>query len=219
MENPINIIIVDDHPIFRRGLASLLKEIPNTKVIAEASNGNEFLEILETKKPDFVFMDIKMPVMTGDEATKIALEKYPELKIVALSVFGDEEYLDTMIEAGVDGFLLKNSEKSEIEKAINMVLSGKNYFSDSLIALLTKKIYKKRQEQKAQKYDEVKLTSREIEILKLICQEYSNSEIAEMLHLSQRTIDSHRANLLSKIGTKKTIGLVLYAIKNQLIEI
>lgn len=212
----IEIIIVDDHKIFRNGLKLLLSEIDNVKVIAEASNGEEFLKIVEKNKPDIVFMDISMPVMDGIQATKKALEKNPELKIIALTTFGDENYLKKMIEVGAEGFLLKNADKEEFEKALKMVNEGSNYLSSELLISLTQKIldYKRIAKPKEEKFNK-----REMDILKLISKGYSNREIADTIYLSRRTIEGYRSKLLRKTETKNSIELVIYAIKNKIIEI
>jgi len=213
----IKIIIVDDHEIFRTGLKTQLNEIDNYLVIGEASNGVEFLELLETKKPDIVFMDIKMPEMDGIKATEAAVIKYPEIKIIALSMFGDAEYLQTILNVGAKGFLLKNVSGDEICKAVETLMKGFNYFSKEMLSLLTDKFLNKPSETKT--LQDADLSKREIEVLKLICQGYTNVEIGKKLFLSQRTIDGHRAKIISKTGTKNTVNLVIYAIKNKLIEL
>ncbi len=215
----IKIIIVDDHKIFRNGLKLLLNGIDNVEVIAEASNGKEFLIIVEKNKPDIVFMDISMPVMDGIQATQKALEKNPELKIIALTTFGDENYLQKMIEVGVVGFLIKNAEKEEFEKALKMVIEGNNYFSSELLIRLTKKILDYKRIDKPKEENSDKFNNREIEITKLISKGYSNQEIADTIYLSRRTIEGYRSKLLEKTETKNSVELVIYAIKNKIIEI
>lgn len=208
------VIIVDDHKMFRSGLRFLLSNIPNITVIGEASNGKEFLKMAENETIDIALMDINMPEMNGIEATRIAMEKYPDLKIIVLSMHGEEEYYDQMLEAGVKGFLLKNSDADELIAAIEAVLAGKSYFSQELLVniLDQKRLQKLRT-------DVVKLSTRELEVLKLICDGYSNAEIAEQLFISHRTVDRHRANLLSKTGCKNSTSLVMYAVKNKIVEI
>lgn len=208
------VIIVDDHKMFRSGLRFLLSNIPNITVIGEASNGKEFLEMAENETIDIALMDINMPEMNGIEATRIAMEKYPDLKVIVLSMHGEEEYYDQMLEAGVKGFLLKNSDADELIAAIEAVLAGKSYFSQELLVniLDQKRLQKLRT-------DAVKLSTRELEVLKLICDGYSNAEIAEQLFISHRTVDRHRANLLSKTGCKNSTSLVMYAVKNKIVEI
>ena len=126
MEKCLEIIIVDDHEIFRKGLAMVINKLKNTKIVAEAANGEEFLELIDKINVDIVFMDIEMPKLNGIEATKLALKKYPKLKIVALSMFGEEEYLLNMVDAGAKGFLLKNISKEDLYRAIQLISDGKN---------------------------------------------------------------------------------------------
>ncbi len=190
--------------------------ISGYKVIGEASNGKEFLELLKTTLPDLVLMDIAMPEMDGLEATKKALDLYPELKIVALSSYGDEIYYRQMIEQGVQGFITKSSNKEELEFAINTVVKGNNYFSQDLLKKVVIKISRK---DKLKEEEEIKLTRREKEILKCICLGLSNKEIARKLFISPKTVDNHRTNLLSKTSAKNTASLVMCAIKNNLIYI
>ncbi|GAB7088877.1 MULTISPECIES: response regulator transcription factor [Marinifilum] len=208
------VIIVDDHKMFRSGLRFLLSNIPNITVIGEASNGKEFLKMAENETIDIALMDINMPEMNGIEATRIAMEKYPDLKVIVLSMHGEEEYYDQMLDAGVKGFLLKNSDADELIAAIEAVIAGKSYFSQELLVdiLDQKRLQKLRT-------DTVKLSTRELEVLKLICDGFSNAEIAEHLFISHRTVDRHRANLLSKTGCKNSTSLVMYAVKNKIIEI
>jgi DNA-binding NarL/FixJ family response regulator len=211
----INIVIVDDHSLFRNGMKLLLSNTGKFNVIAEASNGKEFLDLLDKIVPDVVLMDIDMPEMDGIEATTKALELKPGLKIICLSMYGEEEYYYKMIEAGVCGFLLKNSEINEVKSAVTSVVSGGKYFSQELLYNVVKNI------KTTQTHQEVveNLSEREIEVLKQICIGLSNQEISEILHISKRTVDKHRANLLDKTNSKNTAHLVMYAIKNKLIDI
>jgi DNA-binding NarL/FixJ family response regulator len=222
--NKLNLALVDDHEIFRKGLVLLLKSIENVGNISEASNGKEFLEMIEEQEFDVIFMDVKMPIMNGIEATKLALLKKPSLKIIGLSMFGEEEYLESMIESGVEGFLLKKADLKEIEKAINLIAAGKNYFSEELVTSLTKKFGNSGKNDNSGLFtvnsnESDKISKREIEILQLICKGFSNQEIAEKLFISPRTVDGHRANIISKTGVKNTANLVMYAIKNGLVKI
>ena len=213
----IKVFIVDDHPIFKKGLTAQLKEFNFVELIGVAENGKEFLEKIEINMPDIVIMDIKMPVMNGIEATQIAIKKYPALKVIALSMFGDEEYLQQMLDAGAKGFLLKNIEKDDLEKAIKAVTQDKNYFSEELITIITSKFVNKLSSSSTKEV--MKISDREKEVLQLICEGYTNVEIGNKLCISPRTVDGHRANLLDKIGAKNSIGLVTYTIKNKLVSI
>jgi DNA-binding NarL/FixJ family response regulator len=209
------VIIVEDHDIFRDGLVSLLTMKGIAEVIGVASNGEEFLEILENNTPDIVLMDISMPVMNGHIATVEAIKKYPDLKILVLSMFGDEKYYYQMIDAGVKGFILKSSGKEELINAIKLVAQGNSYFSNELLRNIIINFGKKEvTETKTEK-----LTNREFEILNLMCAGMSANEIANELNLSKKTVEGHRTNLFIKTQTKNSVALVIYAIKNRLVEI
>ena len=209
-----SIILVDDHKLFREGLKLLLENLDYIENVDEAANGEEFLKLVEKKQPDIVFMDIEMPVMDGITATKQVLELHPGLNIIALSMYGDENYYTPMINAGAKGFILKNSGIQDVETAIHNVISGNNYFSQEILNRLLNGIRKK---SKTKKSDE--LTEREEEVLFHICKGLSNQEIADTLYLSKRTVDKHRENLLGKTNSKNTAGLVMYAVKNGIVAI
>ena len=205
MPEKVDIIIVDDHEIFRNGLKMVLGKLKYVNIVAEATNGEEFLEIMEEHKPDIVLMDIEMPVMNGIEATEKAMQKYPGLKVIALTMFNDDEYIQSMIDAGVRGFLIKNIRKDILDRAIREVYEGGNYYSQELMKFFTRRLSKD--------------TRREQEILQLMAEGMSNKEIADALFVSERTVIGHKSNLLAKTGCKNTIGLLAYAIKNKLVEI
>lgn len=209
------IIIVDDHTLFRNGLKILLNNLKDYRVVAEASNGKEFLELLETIHPDLVLLDIEMPIMDGIEAAGIALQKHPGLKIITLSMYGEEDYYYQMVNAGVKGFVLKNSDIKEVKTALETVYEGGSYFSSELLENLVNNL----KTIKKDKESHTELSERELEILVLICQGYSNQEIADQLFISKRTVDKHRANILEKSESKNTAQLVVYAIKNRLVEL
>lgn len=211
-----DLIIVDDHLIFRQGLKSLITLENIATVIGEASNGIEFVELLSHLKPDLVLMDIDMPHMNGVKATQKALEMIPDLKIIAFTMFGDEEYYYKMIELGVKGFILKSSGINELEKAISDVMNGESYFSNELL----RKIINNFGHNSAKKSAEnSRLTVREMEVLQHICQGLNNEEMAQKLFISVKTVKSHRSNLLEKTNCKNTPALILFAVKNKLIEI
>jgi DNA-binding NarL/FixJ family response regulator len=214
----IKVFIVDDHKIFRDGLKMLLSTIKNVLVSGEASNGKIFLSMLKNDKPDIVFMDINMKEMDGIEATQKAFEIFPDLKIIVLTSFEDEAYFNQMTDLGVHGYLLKNSLKEDFENAINKVMQGLNYYSDDLIVKLAKKMTQARKFPEKQQ-PEILFSEEEKVLLKYICQGLTNKQIAEILHLSNRTIEAHRARLLDKTDTKNSVALAVYAIANKLIEL
>ena len=214
MRNNLKIYIVDDHSLFREGLNFLLSSSKYISEIREAENGRVFLRDLESFNPDVVLMDIEMPDINGIEATKEALHLIPNLKIIALSMYTDENYYTEMLEAGAKGFLIKNSQFRDVETAILEVFNNRNYFSPEILSSIITSLNKS-PEQPGNKT----LTKREIEILTNICMGLSNSEIAEQLFISKRTVDKHRENILFKIQAKNTAELVVYAIKNGFFEV
>ncbi len=211
----IQIIIVDDHKMFREGLKKMFQVEGFAKVIGEASNGKEFLSLLDNLVPDVVMMDISMPEMDGIEATKLAIEKNPDIKILTLSSFGDESYYYTMIEAGVKGFVLKSSGIIELMQAIKEVAEGGSWFSNLLLRKVISTIGKSNTKEKNQ----VGLSDREMQVLKLVCEGLINEQISSELNITTDTVKYHRSNILSKTGTPNTAALVMFAIKNKLIEV
>ena len=210
----IRIALVDDHSLFRRGLKVLLASHADFEVVAEASSGEEFLELLDVVRPDVVFMDYSMGGMNGAEATERALERMPELKVISLTMFGDNAYYSRMATSGAKGFLVKDSEFDEVVEAVRTVCDGGNYFSALLLESLSQSLHSV-----ADVDERDMLSEREIEILVGICQGLSTQEIADKHFISKRTVDKHRANILEKSGCKNTASLVVYAIKSGLVEV
>jgi DNA-binding NarL/FixJ family response regulator len=210
------IIVVDDHSLFREGIKLLIENEGLGQVIAEAENGKQFIELLATHQPDLVIMDIEMPVMNGVAATREALKLRPCLKVLALTMLGEKANYVDMINAGAMGFVLKTSGKTEFEKAIKAIINGENYLSNELFQKLILGINAETQVKTTAKVEA--FTKRESEILKLLCSGMSVSEIAEKLYLSPKTVETHRSTLLRKTASKNTINLVLYAIKNKIVE-
>ncbi|MPQ47006.1 response regulator [Marinifilum sp. N1E240] len=213
----IKVILVDDHKIFRDGFRLLLQSFSYVEVIGEASNGSELLSMLDSHSPDIIFMDINMPHVDGVEASQQALERFPDLKIIALTTFLDDDYLEQMLMAGVEGYMLKSAEIEEFEKAILKVNAGGNYFSDEIVALLSDKLNTLRKRKKQQS-ELPKFTDRESEVLALICKGFGNKQIAENTFLSPKTIEKHKSSLFQKTGTYNTVNLVIYAFKHRLIK-
>ena len=209
----LKIILVDDHTLFRNGLRGLLYRSEACRVVAEAGSGEEFLELLPRTEADVVFMDFSMPGIDGAEATERALLVRPGLKIITLSMFGDESYYSRMVEAGAKGFLLKDSDIGEVLEAVETVAAGGSYFSARLLASIAHRMRTREAEA-----DEP-LSAREREILVAVCRGLSNQEIADELFISKRTVDKHRANILEKTGCKNTASLVVYAIRNGIVEV
>ena len=213
------VIVVDDHDIFRDGLVSLLTMKNIADVIGEASTGKDFLKMLEKNNPDIVLMDIAMPEMDGLTATREALKKQPDLNILVLSMFGDEKYYYEMISAGAKGFILKSSGKDELIEAIRTVANGNSYFSNELLRNILVKFSNTQVKTIPDIDTSGDFTKRELEILNLMCSGLTALEIADELNLSKKTIEGHRTNLFTKTGTKNSVALVIYAIKNKLVVI
>lgn len=217
----IRIALVDDHSLFRFGMKMLLASCPDFEVVADAGSGEEFLAMLESVHPDVVFMDYSMPGLNGAETTAKALARYPDLKVITLSMFGDTAYYSHMVAVGAKGFLLKDSSFDEVVAAVETVCGGGEYFSESLLASLSHSMRSVRVGEALSDdiADADRLSDREIEILVAICQGLSTQEIADKLFISKRTVDKHRANILEKSGCKNTASLVVYAIRHGLVEV
>lgn len=210
-----DIIIVDDHLIFRQGLKSIITIENIANVIGEASNGVEFLKLLKELTPDLVLMDIDMPGMNGLEASEKAFELLPEIKIIAFSMFSNEEYYYRMINCGVKGFILKTCGINELENAIRNVMLGESYYSNELLMSI---IHHLDTTNASKPVNSTKLTTREIEILQLICLGFNTEEIAEKLMISPMTIKSHKSNMLEKTVCKNMPALILFALKNKIVK-
>lgn len=209
----LNVLIVDDHKLFRDGLKLLLKTQSFIKEINEAENGKQFIEYLATHQPDVVLLDVAMPEMNGIEALQIALTMQPTLKVIVLSMFSEEEYYTKMIELGAKGFVLKNSDIADVREALLSVSAGKTFFSHEILNSLMESMHRKKEPERV-----VELSDREQEVLSLICEGLSNQEIADKLHLSKRTVDKHRENIMLKTGCKNTATLVMLAIKQGIVK-
>ena len=216
MKSIVKIIIVDDHEIFRSGLKMVLGKLDYVKVVGEAANGQDFLDLIRKTSCDIVLMDIEMPIMSGIDATKIALKEIPTLKVISLTMFTEDDYVQSMMDAGVKGFLVKNINKDTLHKAITTVASGGNYYSEELFNFFTRKLNQKEDDKSA---SDVQFTSREKEILQLLSEGLSNKEIAEILFVSERTVVGHKSNMLAKTGCKSAISLLAYALRHKLIII
>ena len=215
----IRIALVDDHSLFRRGLKMLLTSHTDFEVVAEASSGEEFLGLLEVVRPDVVFMDYSMGGISGAETTERALERMPELKVISLTMFGDNAYYSRMATSGAKGFLVKDSEFDEVVEAVRTVCEGGTYFSALLLESLSQSLRSVEGSVMESIDERDMLSEREVEILVGICQGLSTQEIADRHFISKRTVDKHRANILEKSGCKNTASLVVYAIKNGLVEV
>lgn len=218
------VVVADDHQLFIEGLKALLKDTDEIQLVGEAENGKMLLDLLETKLADVVLMDIKMPVMDGIEATKKVKELYPHIKVLALTMHDDPIYISEILKVGASGYLLKNTGKEELISAIKKVQAGEKFLSHDVSAKLIEQMFSADQPSMSggstmggngRKPD---ITKRELEIIKLIAQEMTNTEIAAKLNNSPMTIITHRKNLLRKLGVKNTAGLIRYAVQNGLLD-
>jgi len=211
----IKLMIADDHPLMIDGIKTTLADTPELEITATASNGYEVLKILESGAPvDVILMDINMPKLDGIECTRKVTREFPEVKVIALSQYDEKRFVKRMLKNGASGYLLKDTGKDDLLDAIQKVHHGEKYFSSRLQISLVN------QELKLEDTKSLfpKLTQREIEVLNLICKEYSTQEIADKLFISFHTVESHRANLMQKSGTKNTAGLVRWAVENDLVD-
>lgn len=212
-------IIVDDHTLFRKGMIFMLNEINNINVCGEAESGTQFINMLKTEIPDIVLMDIEMPEKNGIETTLEAINQYPDLKVLAISMHSDEDYYYKMVDAGVKGFIRKNASFEELEHAVLEIISGGTYFSIDLLRNIIVNINENKKNSNNNEQILDAFTEREKEVVLLLCKGFSNKEISEKLFISPRTVDKHRSNLFAKYNLKNAIQLVIFALKNNLIDI
>lgn len=212
----IKIIIADDHQLFIDGIKSIIKSIKNLEICAEVNNGKQLLVCLSTQACDVILMDINMPDMDGIEATKEVKKLYPDIKIIMLTMYSSRDYIEKLLRVGADGYILKNTGKEELQKAIETVYRGESYFSVEVTERIMEGLQKKKSAERNSFM--VELTEREIDVLKLIVQELTTSEIAEKLFISTHTVETHRKNLISKLNVRNIAGLVKYAIQNGLVD-
>jgi DNA-binding NarL/FixJ family response regulator len=213
----IRIAIADDYQVYRDGLKVSLSADDNLSVVTEADNGEELLQKLETVTPDVIIMDLKMPVMDGMEATKRVREQYPGIKVLVVTMYDDDRFITHVMELGAGGYLLKNAEPEEILKAIYAVHENGYYFNDVVSKALLKNLVTKNDIQPSFKQG-VELTGNELRILKLICEEKTFEEIGDELSLDTSLVLEIHEQLVHKIGVHNTAGLVMFAVKNKLVD-
>jgi two-component system response regulator NreC len=217
MKNRISLVIADDHEIFRDGLALMLSRQEAVTLVGQAGDGEELLQVVDETRPDIVLTDIKMPRLDGIAAAKLILKRYPMTRIIALSMFEEEDLIVEMLEAGAKGYLLKNADKREIVEAILTVNEGNIFYCKHTTAHLASLIVKS-------KFDSHKkniaplFTDRERDIIRLICRQHTAQEIGEMLFLSKRTVEGYRTRILDKMDAKNTAGVVIFALKHSIIK-
>ena len=214
------IAIADDEALFRRGMRLILEDYPGLKVVLEAENGQELLDKIRASDelPDVLLLDLKMPVMGGIEAAEVIRREFPSILIIVISSHFSKAFIINMIEIGASAYLGKNTAPDEVVETIRMVREKGFYYNTSVMAIIRENIMAPAQGKYSRDL-QVEITSREKEVLQLICEEYTTQEIADRLFLSVRTVDGHRNNLLSKLGCRNTAGLVVYALQHGLVKI
>jgi len=206
--NPIRIIIVDDHRIILDGIAALLGGDPRFQIIGTYTRCEEALTVMKKERPDVVITDIHMPEMNGVAFTRTIKESFKDVSVLALSMANEEAIVSEMLDAGANGFVIKNTGQEELRTAILSIIHGETFLSPEIAATLTRALMAKRKEEED---PAPKLTQRELEIIRLIAKEYSNEQIANELFISERTVETHRKNIFRKTGTKGVVGLLKYA--------
>ena len=213
----IKVGIADDHKIFRKGVILSLRQYTNLSFILEADNGEELIEKIPLDMPDVVLLDLRMPGKDGIETTKEVSKKYPDIKILIITMYEDERFVSHLMENGANGYLLKNAEPMEIKKAIMEVMVRGYYLNNFVNRVLLKKT-NARNKTIPSLSSEIVLSDKEKEVIRLLCMEYTASEIAIKMEISPRTVESIKDRLMERFGLKNTAGLVFFAVKNNLID-
>jgi DNA-binding NarL/FixJ family response regulator len=211
MKEAIRILIADDFPMFREGIRLMLAKEDNISIVAEADNGEELTSLFEQCSPDVVITDIEMPRMNGIEATKQIRMSNSKVGIIALTMFGDDHLIVDMLDAGANGYLLKSSKKEELLEAIESANEGGSYFCNSTTMKLSKMIASTKT---VSNNEEIKFSDKEIEIMRLICEQYASKEIALQTNLTHKTVEKYRDHIMTKTGSRNVVGIVIYAIRN-----
>ena len=215
----IRIILTEDHQILRDGIKALIVS-ENIEIAGEASTGSELWKLLEISQPDIILMDISLPDTSGIDLTRTISEKYPQVKVLILSMFTDESFINQAIKAGAKGYLHKNTTREEMLLAIDTVYSGSDFYSDTVSKIIMKSYIDKAKKNVEDVVDPHKvLSKREIEILVMFAEGYINKEIADHLFISIRTVESHKNHIMQKLNLKTQVELVKYAIRHNLINI
>jgi DNA-binding NarL/FixJ family response regulator len=219
MKETIKIILVDDEVLFRKGISFLLSREENIEVIFEASDGVELIDFLKgnNPKPDIVIMDLKMPLLNGIEATKIIHRDFSDIKIIALTSYDSKSFIANMIDVGAVSYLVKNATPQELFATIYEVATKGFYYSEYVMDIIQNDLIANKKTKCS--FDTGFITSRELEVLQLICKQKSTIEIGEKLFISPRTVEGHRNNLLLKTESKNIAGLVVYAIQNAIVSL
>jgi two-component system, NarL family, response regulator DegU len=218
MEKSLVVYVADDHTLFRKGIAGLLHSFSRVKEVRDAENGKELLSLVKEKVPHVVLLDLKMPIMDGTETCEILYRKYPEVKVIILSMHDSDRYVLHLMDIGARAFLFKNAEPNELETAIYSVADKDFYHNEIVSTILKRQRASLRQTNTFSFRKPVALTDRELEIIRLICKENSTREIGDRLSISERTVENHRAKIMEKIEVKNVVGIVRYAYEHGLVS-
>lgn len=209
----VRIVIADDHQMLIDGIKSLLRKEPQLVFIHEANNALDAFNFISKNEIDLLITDISMPGMTGTELTKKVKQQFPQVKVLVLTMFNDPAIINEILQAEAEGYILKNTGKQELLSAINKIMGDGTFYSTEVLNLM-----RNHNKKSAGNNDKEELTQREIEILKLVCEEYTTADIAEKLFISPHTVDTHRKNILKKSGHKTIVGLIKYAFENNILQ-
>lgn len=220
-EDNIKLAVADDQKLFLRGLKFILNTFENIDIVIEAENGRDLIDKIENTFPDVVLLDIKMPVLDGIETAQILKARYPDIKLIFLSMYNDDRLISHVMEIGANGYLIKDEEPEELLRAIENVYYKGFYFNEYISKALLTNLRSKKPFSGTKNLDSkpIIFTRRELEILQLICEENTTSEIAKMLFISIRTVEGHRKNMLEKANVKNVAGLVVYAIQHEIVDL
>jgi DNA-binding NarL/FixJ family response regulator len=214
---PIKVAIADDHKLFRKGVILSMRMYTNIKFVMEADNGEELLANIPVHQPDVVLCDLKMPGKDGIDATKLITKQFPHIRVIILTMYEDERFVGHLMDCGAAGYLLKSTDPAEIKKAIIDVMRTGFYLNPFVNKVLIKKNYAK-QKFNPSLNSEVVLSEREKEVLTLVCMEFTAAEISEKMSISPRTVEAIKDRLMERFGVKNSVGLVFYAMKNNLLD-
>lgn len=217
MKKQLKVYMADDHTLFRKAMVNLIRSFESVAEVKDAENGKELLTLMKYQVPDVTIVDLQMPVMDGVETCENILQKYPDVKIIILTMHDSERYILHMMEMGVHAFLLKNTEPEELEEAINAVIEKDFYHNDLVVSVLRKNV-KERKTGHRPVFSPSELSDREKEIVMLVCQELTIKEIGQKLSLSENTVRNHRVNIMEKVGVSNMVGLVKYAYDSGLVK-
>lgn len=217
MKKQLKVFIADDHTLFRKAMVNLIRGFENIEEVKDAENGKELLTLMKYQQPDVAIVDLQMPVMDGTETCETIIAKFPDVKVIVLTMHDSEKYILHMMEMGVHAFLLKNTEPEELQQAIESVIEKDFYHNDLVASVLRKNMREKKQGHRPS-FNTIELSDREKEIVLLVCQEMTIKKISQKLSLSENTVRNHRVNIMEKVGVNNMVGLVKYAYDSGLIK-